>query len=72
MIMDQSPKKVLKDFLISFLMPTLIGKGFVIYFGLNYTNYPGEGYGYGLAIAICFTLTMLSRFIWKYRHYEDN
>lgn len=69
--MTQPHQKTLKDFIISFLVPTLVGKAFVFYFGLNYTNYPDEGYGYGLVISICFTLFMLSRFIWKYRHYED-
>jgi hypothetical protein len=69
--MENKDRKALKDFLISFASPTFIGKALVLYFGLNYTNYPGEGYGYGLAVAIIFTVFMLVRFIWKYRHYDD-
>lgn len=65
------PKAILKDFLRSFLVPTLVGKAFVLYFGIRQAEYPGEGYGYGLAAAICFTVGSLSLFIWKYRNYED-
>ena len=43
----------------------------MLYFGLNYSEYPGEGYGIGLVISICFTLSTLGYFIWKYRNYED-
>ena len=66
-----SRRQIFKDFAISFLMPTLIGKGFILYFGQHYVDYPGEGYGYGLCAAIAFTVFMLSRFIWKYRGVED-
>lgn len=65
------PKTVLKDFIRSFLLPTLIGKTFVLYFGIKLADNPGEGYGYGLIAAITFTVTMLSLFIWKYRNVED-
>ena len=68
---DLPPKAILKDFLRSFLVPTLVGKAFVLYFGIRQAEYPGEGYGYGLAAAITFTVTTLSLFVWKYRHYED-
>jgi hypothetical protein len=64
-------KAMIKDLIVAFLVPTLIGKSFVLYFGLNYSNNPGEGYGYGLVASILFTLTMVGRFIWKYRNYED-
>lgn len=71
--MENKPpqKKFLFDFILSFLMPTLIGKSLVFYFGLNYSRYPGEGYGIGLALSLLFTLSMLGRFLWKYRNYED-
>lgn len=52
-------------------MPTLFGKSLVVYFGLNYSEFPGEGYGYGLTLSIIFTLSMLGRFVWKYRNIED-
>jgi hypothetical protein len=68
----ESPVKFdLKDFVISSLMPTLVGKSLVLYFGLHYSEEPGEGYGYGLIAAILLTLLMLGRFLWKYRNYED-
>lgn len=66
-----APKALLKDFLRSFLVPTLVGKAFVLYFGIRQAEYPDEGYGYGLAAAISFTVITLSLFVWKYRHYED-
>ncbi len=59
------------DFIFAFMFPTAVGKVLVLYFGLNYGNYPGRGYGYGLAAAIAFTVFMIGRLIWKYRDYED-
>lgn len=64
-------KSVMKDFIRSFLLPTLIGKSLVLYFGINYSLSPGEGYGYGLAAAIAFTLCSLCLFAWKYRNHEE-
>jgi hypothetical protein len=59
------------DLIVAFLFPTLIGKSLIYYFGLNYSNSPGEGYGIGLIISILFTACMIGRFLWKYRNYED-
>lgn len=59
------------DLVFAFLCPMLIGKSLVLFFGARYSSYPGEGYGYGLALSILFTLSMIARFLWKYRHYED-
>ena len=70
-IPEQMNKKVLKDFLRSFLMPTLFGKSLVLYFGINYSNEPGEGYGYGLIVAVAFTFSTLTYFAWKYRNHEE-
>lgn len=67
--MKQKPK--LSDFIRSFLMPTLIGKSFVLYFGLMYSNYPDEGYGYGLIFSAGFTLVSLCLFAYKYKDIED-
>jgi hypothetical protein len=64
-------QKNLKSFIVAFLMPTLVGKSLVIYFGLNYSEYPGEGYGYGLVGSLTFTVIMLLRFVWKYKDVED-
>ncbi len=69
--MKSVKKTKLWDFIRAVLMPTLIGKSLIMYFGLNYSEYPGEGYGYGLAASIAFTVIMLLIFIWKYRNYED-
>ena len=64
-------KRKLKDFLKSFLMPTIVGKTLVLYFGIHYSMYPGEGYGYGLIGAIAFTLFGLFKFLWKYKDQEE-
>ena len=69
--MARLENKVFKDFAKSFLMPTLIGKSFILYFGINYSNEPGEGYGYGLVISILFTFCSLLLFAWKYRNQEE-
>ena len=53
------------------LMPLLIGKSFVLYFGLMYSDHPGDGYGYGLIAACAFTTLSLVRFAWKYKDVED-
>jgi hypothetical protein len=62
---------ILKDFLKVLLVPMLINKLFMLYFGLNYSNRPGEGYGYGLAATIFFLFFTIGRFLWKYRNEED-
>jgi len=64
-------KAILKDFIRSFLLPTLIGKAFILYFGIMLADNPGEGYGYGLIASITFMVTTLSLFVWKYRNVED-
>ncbi len=61
-----------KDLFTTFLFPVIIGKMALVYFGLMYSAYPGEGYGYVLAGFIGFTLTMVARFLWKYRHHDGN
>ncbi len=66
-----STRRVLIDFIRSFLFPAIVGKIAILYFGIHYALYPGEGYGYGLLGSILFTLTSLGLFIWKYRNYED-
>lgn len=64
-------KAILKDFIRSFLVPTLVGKAFILYFGINMADHPDEGYGWGLLASITFLVTTLSLFIWKYRNTED-
>ncbi len=62
---------LIADLLKSFFMPMLVGKTLVLYFGLNYSMYPGEGYGYGLIAAILLTLYGLFKFLWKYKDKEE-
>lgn len=62
---------VLADFVKALLMPLLVGKALILFFGLQYAEYPGEGYGYGLILSIAFTAGNLVRFVWKYRNIED-
>lgn len=59
------------EFFFAFLTPTLLGKVAIIYFGMNYSQYPGEGFGVGLVISIVFTLCMFGRFLWRYRDFKD-
>lgn len=60
-----SPAPHLKKYLKIFLVPTLITKSCIFYFGLQYSMYPGEGYGYGLIASIAFTLSSFAYFIWS-------
>ena len=47
------------------VVPILVLKGFIMYFGLNYSRYPGEGYGYGLALALGVSVTTALVFVWR-------
>ncbi|MBX3040001.1 MAG: hypothetical protein KF789_04755 [Bdellovibrionaceae bacterium] len=67
----QVNKVFLTDLIKVFLIPTLINKTLMLYFGLHYAEYPGDGYGYGLAATICFLIFTMGRFLWKYRHEDD-
>lgn len=69
--MSQKPNAVLKDFIRVLLVPLLLNKALMLYFGLNYSSFPGDGYGYGLAATFFFLFFTLGRFIWKYRNIED-
>lgn len=71
MNVNKESNPILKDFIKVFLFPTLINKMFMMYFGLNYSNYPGDGYGYGLLATIAFLFFTVGRFLWKYRHIDD-
>jgi hypothetical protein len=68
---QEPDNKVFKDFLKVFIVPVLFNKMFMLYFGLNYSAHPGEGYGYGLLATIVFFIFTCARFIWKYRNVED-
>jgi len=66
-----TPEKTLFDFVKGFFIPTVIGKICVLYYGINYSQYPGEGYGYGLAVSVAATVGSLVMLIYKYRNTED-
>ena len=68
---QENSKKVLKDFLRTLIMPMLVNKSFMLYFALNYSNHPDEGYGYGFIVTLIVLFITLGAFIWKYRHTED-
>lgn len=71
---DQPPSvnsKVMADFLKASVIPLIVNKIFMFYFGINYSNRPGEGYGYGLVATILFLLVSMGRFLWKYKDIED-
>ncbi|HND84420.1 MAG TPA: hypothetical protein PLU50_01380 [Pseudobdellovibrionaceae bacterium] len=55
-------------FLRAVLVPMIIMKAFILFFGINYALYPGEGYGYGLIVAIIVTLMNFAIFIWNRRN----
>jgi hypothetical protein len=63
--------KVLFDFIKVLLVPLLINKAFMLYFGLQYAEHPGEGYGYGVVVTVLFLLFTVGRFVWRYRGVED-
>jgi hypothetical protein len=62
---------VIKDFLVALILPLTVNKFAMMYFGLNYSEFPGEGYGYGLVATLIFMVFMIIRFLWKYRHNND-
>ena len=59
------------DFLKAFLLPTILGKILILYFGIAYSAYPDHGYGYALAFSVAFSVTTLLRLAWKYRDHEE-
>ncbi|MEN0058075.1 MAG: hypothetical protein AAGB31_04520 [Bdellovibrio sp.] len=68
---ENNSSKTLRDFIQALLVPLLINKAFMFYFGINYSKYPGEGYGYGLIATVIILVLGLARLIWKYRNIED-
>jgi hypothetical protein len=54
------------------LFPVIIGKMALVYFGLMYSAYPGDGWGYALAGFIVLSLGSVARFLWKYRDFDDD
>ena len=52
----------------TFILPTLFLKIAILYFGLEYSSYPGEGYGWGLLAAVVASLVNFGFFLWKTRN----
>ena len=57
--------KEFASFLRIAVVPTLFLKGLILFFGINYSNNPGEGYGYGLAAVCAISVVSALVFIWK-------
>ncbi len=58
-------------FLRTALMPMLVLKSLLLYFGIHYSNYPGEGYGWGLIGTIALSFASFSWFIWSQTRDEN-
>ena len=63
-------KRTLVAYIRIFLLPTLVLKGFIMYFGLNYAMYPDRGYGTGLLISMALALCNFGYFL--YVHWNDS
>ena len=64
-------KTTVFDFFLALILPAVVGKSLILYFGGQYSAYPGEGYGVGLILSITFTIIMVGRFLWRYRNHKD-
>lgn len=60
-----------KDLFFTFLFPIIIGKMALVFFGLMYSAYPGDGWGYALSGFVALSLFFVVRFLWKYRDFDD-
>lgn len=70
---ENSKSKInMTEMMVAFLSPALFGKMMLLYFGSMYSKEPGRGWGIALCCAILFTLTMVGRFIWKYKDYSED
>lgn len=66
--MSESNDPDLKQFMAyvrTLIMPLIVMKVFLLYFGLNYSRYPGEGYGYGLIATFAVSAASFGYFIWS-------
>jgi hypothetical protein len=59
------------DYLKVFLVPTFLLKLGILYYGMHYARYPGEGYGWGLFGFIIASLANFGLFLWKTRNDEN-
>jgi len=59
--------KEMAAFLRTALMPMILTKALILFFGIQYSAYPGEGYGWGLVITVSVMLISFAIFIYKNR-----
>lgn len=59
-------------YLRTFLVPTFILKTAILYCGIHYASYPGEGYGWGLIFSILLSLCNFGLFIYKNWEEEED
>lgn len=64
---DLEGSKELGQFLKTLLVPVLITKSIAFYFGLKYSEFPGEGYGWGLVISLGLTAATFVKFAYDRR-----
>ena len=57
------PSTELTSFIRAALVPTLIIKALLLFFGLNYSAHPGEGYGWGLVACLVASGFLFGRFL---------
>lgn len=62
----------LNFFIPAFIIPIIITKTAILYFGINWSNYPGEGYGYGFFATLLFAVLNFTFFLWRHRHYSED
>ncbi len=62
----------LTTFIPTFLIPLIFTKSAILYFGINWGNYPGEGYGYGFFASVMFGVINFSYFLWRNRKYKED
>jgi hypothetical protein len=68
-VTEQKPNTKLFTYLRIFLIPTLVGKVLILYFGIHMALYPDRGYGYGLVASMVFLLLNFAVFL--YMNYRD-
>jgi hypothetical protein len=61
---DLIQKRKLTAYIRAFVVPTILIKVFMLYFGLNYAAYPERGYVYGLAATVILSLANFSYFLY--------
>lgn len=61
---DPNQNQKLAAYIRAFIVPTILLKVFLLYFGLNYSAHPGRGYGVGLLATIILSLINFGYFLY--------